>query len=220
MNAIEQLSKYLKQTHPEVDIRTTPPLRPTGVWSLDIDSGLIRIAVEWQDGAQFGISSVNNDSYGECPDETYRNFVDACRRLDQLLTSNERTAPPLGILLSRLRESRKMTQSEVATKLNIRQASVSGYERREDIQLSTLSRIIHALGGALDVSASFPDAKYRLLPFGEPRSEVAECSEQEATDGETNFEQMFTALHASGKLARARKEAQHVSHQHVVTEIP
>ena len=37
-------------------------------------------------------------------------------------------------------------------------------EHRDDIQFSTLRRVIKALGGSLEIFALFSDARYRLAP--------------------------------------------------------
>lgn len=58
-----------------------------------------------------------------------------------------------------LRDIRKhftrLSQSEVAARLNINQDSVSRMENREDIRLSTLACYIQALGGSLDIVVKF-----------------------------------------------------------------
>lgn len=64
-----------------------------------------------------------------------------------------------------LREIREMlgkTQVEMAEKLAASQAEISRFERREDVRLSTLRRYVTALGGDLEVYASFGDRKVRL----------------------------------------------------------
>ncbi len=59
--------------------------------------------------------------------------------------------------LGELRESRKMTQAQVAAALGSSQANVSKLERRDDVYLSTLSSYVEALGGQLELRAVFPD---------------------------------------------------------------
>jgi len=46
------------------------------------------------------------------------------------------------------------------------QASVSKLEHRDDMYVSTLREYVKALGGELQLVASFPDADIRLQPFG------------------------------------------------------
>lgn len=94
----------------------------------------------------------------------------------------------LSMRLRDLRESRGLTQTEIAERLEIRQVSVSRLEGRSDVRLSTLRAVVHAMGGELDVRVRFPDAEYRL-DLGEadvqvepvPSSLTAEGREIKAT---------------------------------------
>jgi len=49
-----------------------------------------------------------------------------------------------------------MTQQELADALGIKQPSLSKLEHQADMQISTLKRIVEALGGELRVQARFP----------------------------------------------------------------
>lgn len=64
--------------------------------------------------------------------------------------------------LADLRRARKLTQAEMAERLDIRQVSVSRLEARADVRVSTLRSVVEAMGGELDVIARFPDGTYRL----------------------------------------------------------
>ena len=57
--------------------------------------------------------------------------------------------------LSEMRERTGASQAELADKLGVTQSRISSLERAEDLQLSTLSRYIEALGGELVVTAKF-----------------------------------------------------------------
>jgi transcriptional regulator with XRE-family HTH domain len=61
------------------------------------------------------------------------------------------------LTLQDLRKVRKRTQKQMAKELNIGQDSVSRIEKRSDILLSTMRSYIQAMGGSLDLVASFPD---------------------------------------------------------------
>lgn len=61
------------------------------------------------------------------------------------------------LALGRLRESRAMTQSELAARMAVSQANVSRIERGDDLYLSTLRHYVESLGGRLEVNAVFPD---------------------------------------------------------------
>jgi len=68
--------------------------------------------------------------------------------------------------LQELRRARNVTQTRVAQAMRAAQASVSKLEHRDDMYVSTLREYVKALGGELQLVASFPDADIRLQPFG------------------------------------------------------
>lgn len=72
--------------------------------------------------------------------------------------------------LVELRQARNFTQAELAEALGTSQASVSKLERRSDMYLSTLRRLVQAMGGELEITARFPDGEIRLgqLEVSEP----------------------------------------------------
>lgn len=55
-----------------------------------------------------------------------------------------------------LREGVGKTQVDVAKLPNMRKGDVSQLERRQDVKLSTLRRYVEALGGRLQIVATFP----------------------------------------------------------------
>ncbi len=59
--------------------------------------------------------------------------------------------------LGELRRALNITQDQVADLLETGQHTVSRLEHRNDMKLSTLDRVVTALGGELKVVASFPD---------------------------------------------------------------
>jgi len=61
------------------------------------------------------------------------------------------------LTLRELRDARRRSQAEIAKKLGIKQAAVSKLERRADMYLSTLRKLIEAMGGSLEIVARFPD---------------------------------------------------------------
>lgn len=64
--------------------------------------------------------------------------------------------------LRAVRELTGKTQEEVAQVAEMTQSKLSRAEKRQDHRLSTLRRLIEALGGELEVIASFGDKKVRL----------------------------------------------------------
>jgi len=69
------------------------------------------------------------------------------------------------MLLSELRKSAGITQEELASSLGIKQPTLSRMESQNDMQLSTLRRLIESLGGELEIIAHLPDGDVRLSQF-------------------------------------------------------
>jgi len=65
----------------------------------------------------------------------------------------------LGLRLQNLRCLQNTTQLSLAKKLRIGQTALSHMERRDDILLSTLKAYVQALGGQLQIAATFPDGE-------------------------------------------------------------
>lgn len=59
--------------------------------------------------------------------------------------------------LDELREARDMTQQHLAGLLKVNQSAVSKMERRADMYISTLRNFVHAMGGQLKITVSFPE---------------------------------------------------------------
>jgi DNA-binding transcriptional regulator YiaG len=67
-----------------------------------------------------------------------------------------------------LRRAMNLTQVEVAKVLKVGQDTVSRYEQRSDMLLSTLQGYVQAMGGELDLVVTFPNRKsVRLKSLGE-----------------------------------------------------
>lgn len=58
-----------------------------------------------------------------------------------------------------LRKAMNRTQVELARTLNVGQDTVSRYEQRSDMLLSTLKDYVEAMGGELDLVARFPNRR-------------------------------------------------------------
>ena len=80
----------------------------------------------------------------------------AARRTQELLQE---------LLLSEIREMTGKSQQQVARVIGIKQPSLSKLERQSDMQVSTLRRIVKALGGELEVIARFPNRAVKIEPF-------------------------------------------------------
>jgi hypothetical protein len=107
MNLIEKLQEYIKRVHRQGIVTLTPPLSEDGVWFMDFVCGDSQLAIEWSPATGFGVSSLSDESYGERPDEAFQSLDDMQRRVTELLTSNERTVPPLGVLETRRKNSHR-----------------------------------------------------------------------------------------------------------------
>jgi transcriptional regulator with XRE-family HTH domain len=70
------------------------------------------------------------------------------------------------LLLSEIRKLAGKSQKQIAAAIGIKQPSLSKLEKQSDMQISTLRRIVAALGGELEVLAKFPKGTVRLDQFG------------------------------------------------------
>jgi len=70
--------------------------------------------------------------------------------------------------LNELRNAKQLTQADMAEMLDVPQSSISRIEQRADMYLSTLRNYVHAMGGALQIQAVFPDGGTVVINrFGE-----------------------------------------------------
>ena len=71
--------------------------------------------------------------------------------------------------LDELREALRLTQESLAETLQINQAAVSKVEKRTDMLISTLRKMIEAMGGELEIRAILPTGVVRINQFEEIR---------------------------------------------------
>ena len=69
------------------------------------------------------------------------------------------------MLLSEIRRLVGKSQHELARALGIKQPSLSKLENEPDMQITTLRRIIEALGGELEIRAKLGKAEVRIRQF-------------------------------------------------------
>ncbi|HMD98355.1 MAG TPA: helix-turn-helix transcriptional regulator [Terriglobia bacterium] len=67
--------------------------------------------------------------------------------------------------LDELREALKLTQESLAEGLHVNQAAISKVDRRSDMLISTLRKIIEAMGGELEIRAILPAGVVRINQF-------------------------------------------------------
>ena len=104
------------------------------------------------------------------------NALPAARRKRILAEADRLYAEYLA--LQDLRKARKLTQTQLAEVLNIRQASVAQTEKRSDLMLSTLRSYVEAIGGRLNLMVEFADREpVSLEGFGDvgqpPKTQMA-----------------------------------------------
>jgi DNA-binding XRE family transcriptional regulator len=78
--------------------------------------------------------------------------------------------------LAQLREAMDLTQESLADTLHVKQASISKMERRSDMYISTLSKIIEAMGGELQIVANMPNGKVLIRQFTKIREAASELA--------------------------------------------
>ena len=71
--------------------------------------------------------------------------------------------------LDELREALRLTQDSLAESLHVNQAAISKVERRTDMLISTLRKIIEAMGGELEIRVILPDGVVRITQFAKIR---------------------------------------------------
>jgi predicted transcriptional regulator len=69
--------------------------------------------------------------------------------------------------LQELRKALELTQATLAESMECGQDEVSRLERRADMLVSTLRRYVEAMGGSLEIVATFPNGEVRISELGE-----------------------------------------------------
>lgn len=70
----------------------------------------------------------------------------------------------IGRLLAEMRKHTGLSQAELASRLGISQPGISKMEGQEDMQISTLSRLVESIGGKLELVFHMPDGDLSLTP--------------------------------------------------------
>jgi DNA-binding Xre family transcriptional regulator len=81
----------------------------------------------------------------------------------------EARMPPESLTRAKLRAKEMMAEmllSEIRQAVGLTQATLSRLESQEDMQVSTLQRLIRALGGELEIIAHLPCGTIRISQFG------------------------------------------------------
>jgi len=101
-----------------------------------------------------------------------RNFKELQARMPRRArTRSERAAKKMisEMGLAELRVAMELTQEALADTLHVKQASISKMERRSDMYISTLSKMIEAMGGKLQIIARMPNGRVQIRQFNKIR---------------------------------------------------
>lgn len=79
----------------------------------------------------------------------WRNLTDKLTPEQRRRVEQKSQAMRIGMLIAELREERGMTQQQIADQLGVTQPCISQIEAGQEIQLTTLRKIITALGGEI-----------------------------------------------------------------------
>jgi DNA-binding Xre family transcriptional regulator len=166
MNQIERIQADLIARFPGLSIEVDPPALETGYWNLDVRRGDdYLMSVEWRPSRGFGLSTPKPDDYGSGADEVYGDASKAFDRIVHLIETGGETVPPLAVRLAELRQIRGLSQAELAERAGMKQANLSRFENHEDSKISTLEKVVTALGATLSITARFPDGSSWELRF-------------------------------------------------------
>ncbi len=69
------------------------------------------------------------------------------------------------MLLGELRKATGYSQKTLARKLKMKQPSLSKLENARDMQVTTLQKLVGALGGEVEIVCKFPKGDVRLVQF-------------------------------------------------------
>lgn len=69
------------------------------------------------------------------------------------------------MLLEELRKVESLSQAELARRMGVSQPAIARLESQDDVQVSTLQRLVQALGGVLEITAKLPSGTYRIGQF-------------------------------------------------------
>jgi DNA-binding XRE family transcriptional regulator len=70
--------------------------------------------------------------------------------------------------LHELRQTKALSQVNLAKTMHVHQAAISKMEHRTDMYISTLREYIRAMGGDLEIIARFPDGAVKISNFDDP----------------------------------------------------
>ncbi|MEE8517780.1 MAG: helix-turn-helix transcriptional regulator [Dehalococcoidia bacterium] len=152
----------LKESIPGLVVVVDRPATEQAPWWVDLELNGHSASIEWRPGLGFGVSSSDSTVLGEGSDEVYPDVQATLERTTKLFLDRERTRPPERAALRELRGTRKMSQADLAERLNVRQAAISKLEARPNVGIDTLRSAIEAMGGHLELRARFSDEIFEI----------------------------------------------------------
>ena len=157
--AVRQFVEAMETMHPGLQVVLEKGGDKKGDWWIDVGHRDGAFTAHWEPETGFGLHPASEEAeYGEQPPERYSDTAMVLRRVGQLVDDGQIGA----VGLRDLREVHGLSQTELAARLGIQQAAVSKVERRQDLHLDTLSAIVTALGGTLDMKVKFPGGEVPL----------------------------------------------------------
>lgn len=152
----QRLLDALKERLPEATFEVDMPDPKKGGY-VDVIVDGQEFTIECPKTGGYGLSSLPAEGFGEGSDEVFDSENELVERLVGRVASRSRTEPqPIGFLRD-LRLHRKVPQLEVASRLGVKQPTVSRLEYQSNVNLDTLRKYVKALGGELQVIAKFED---------------------------------------------------------------
>ncbi|MGY8827222.1 MAG: XRE family transcriptional regulator [Candidatus Latescibacterota bacterium] len=97
--------------------------------------------------------------------KSFKNLLDRLPpdRLENI--ENRSQGMLLEMALQEIRQKRQLTQQQLASDLDLNQAAISKMENQSDIHVSTLRKIVTAMGGHLKLVVQFPDEEIVINQF-------------------------------------------------------
>ncbi len=166
MSDLRKIVERIQMDYPDVKVELDES-SPDGAVFAEFYRGPFKILAEWRRGFGVGLSAGTDFVFGEGPHEILRTTNEALQRIQELLSTGRSTKAPDELALDTLRVVRRMSQQELARRLHVTQATVSKIERQSDMYLSTLGRLVGALGGQLELRAKFPGSEVRIGNLGD-----------------------------------------------------
>lgn len=160
---IELLHELLSSSFSTAEFDLRKSDTANGIRFLNIYYEELEVAVQWSHKLGFGLSCFKSDvdeldGLYATPDEWFKSTEAVYHRIASLLLENRMTRC-ITATMAEIRNQRGLSQTAISAELEITQATYSRLERREDVKLSSLRKVIEAMGGVLKIEARFPESQ-------------------------------------------------------------